>query len=124
MKRPKGESHSECPCCALQAPSGSMKVWRRSKLCRQLVTAQQRASPPEPSAEEWISGLYRYYYVTHEHRVCTACYAHLSEGGQFHGGLRNRSKLAFVMMLAILALLIACLPILLPHLRSALWLTR
>ncbi len=116
-----GERMAPCPCCALEVPSASLRSFTQRKLCRQLLAPHQRADPPAATGDEWVSGLYRYYHITHEHQVCEACHAHLSAGGEM-GGLRNRSKLAFVVMLAVLTMLILSLPILLPHLRSALWL--
>jgi hypothetical protein len=98
-----------------------MMMWREKGLCRQLAVLDPR--PGQGGEDEpWISGPYRYYYVTHEHAVCPACHAHLEAGGQFANPLRNRGKMAFLALLAILVLAIVCLPILIPALRSALWL--
>ncbi len=88
------------------------------------MRAFDREAPPDPAVEGWVSGLYHYYYVTHEYRVCHACFDHLQEGGEFSSPLRHRSKMAFLVLLAIVALLIASLPILLPLLKSALWLDK
>ena len=121
MRKAKAASHVVCPCCALATPGHEMRVWREKGLCRQLAVLDPRPGQGVDD-EQWVSGPYRYYYVTHEHRVCRACHAHLETGGQFANPLRNRGKMAFLVLMAILVAAIACLPILIPALRSALWL--
>ena len=121
MRKAKVESRAVCPSCALEGPSREMLVWREKGLCRQLAVLDPRPGQ-DGDGEQWVSGPYRYYYVTHEHRVCAACHAHLEAGGQFANPLRNWGKMAFLALVTILLVAIVCLPILIPALRSALWL--
>src|ERR1035437_5379500 len=121
MKKAKADPHVVCPSCALATPGHEMRVWREKGLCRQLAVLDPRPGQGGDD-EQWVSGPYRYYYVTHEHQVCPTCYAHLESGGQFANPLRNRGKMAFLVLMAILVAAILCLPILIPALRSALWL--
>jgi hypothetical protein len=118
-QKTRDEGETACHCCGLLASDQGLRSWRERRLCRQLSALEPRH---ERTADEWTSGLYRYYYVTHDHRVCEACHDHLQAGGQFAGAARNRSKQAFLILLAILAIIIVSLPILLPVLKSAFWL--
>lgn len=122
MRSIKGEGDQECQSCGLLAPRAHMRVWRRRRLCRALHVMGRERAPAEPEGEAWVSGLYRYYYVTHEDRVCPVCFDHLEAGGEFSGGLRRRSRVAFLVLLVIVVLLIVSFPVLLPLLKSALWL--
>ncbi len=96
-----------------------MGVWREKLLCRRMTVGG--ADPAPPAADQWTEGLWRYYYVTHDNRVCGPCLQRLEAGGRFK--VHHRSRWAFVVLAAILALLVLALPVILPRLRSALWLT-
>jgi hypothetical protein len=88
--------------------------WRERKLARRLAILD---SDPRPAT----GGPYREYWVEQEHRVCPTCHAALEAGAQFRAFHRNRGKIAVAAVVAVLALLIATLPITLPHMMSALW---
>ena len=118
-RSPAGEA--VCDCCDLRFAAERAHAWTERKLSKRL-----RALDPEDrpdTADEWVSGPYRYYYVDHRHRVCPECHAHLLAGGRFRGLTRNRGKLAFLALMGVVALLLALMPVLLPRLISALWLT-
>jgi hypothetical protein len=118
--KPVGET--VCTSCGLLTPNDHMTVWREKVLCRAMNAFRDAGSEADPTAEEWVKGLYRYYYVTHEHPVCLDCEAHLARGGQLASPTRNRSKMAVIVLIVIVGIVIAALPWLLPHLKSALWL--
>lgn len=109
-----------CECCSLEYPRDQAMTWGERKLARRLKVLDP--APAENAEDSWESGPYRYYYVDHRHRVCPSCHAYLGAGGAFRGVRRNKAKLAFLVLMAIVALLIAAMPVLLPHLISALWL--
>jgi len=116
---PRPDNHyAVCDCCGLEYPAWEALPWHERRKARRLKVLEDAADEPAGAAK----GPYRDYWVKHEHRVCPACYEHLQAGGQFRALKRNKTKLAFLMVVAVVALLIALSPILLPHLISALWL--
>ncbi|HEY4030031.1 MAG TPA: hypothetical protein VGM25_06780 [Caulobacteraceae bacterium] len=110
----KGGFYVVCDCCDLEFPTRDALPWRERTRARRLKVLE---SEPHPAG----GGPYREYWVEHEHRVCPACHANLIAGGRFRAIHRSRGKLALVVVLAAVALLIATLPITLPHMMSALW---
>jgi hypothetical protein len=114
--------YTVCQCCGLLAPSQFMLPWTRRVLCRRLASLEPPVEPAGRSREEWVSGPFRYYYVTHEHQVCDDCFDVLLDGGAFAGAFRHRTKIGFLALAAVVAVIIVCLPVLLPILTSALWL--
>ena len=114
----RGETgfYAVCDCCDLEFPARDALPWRQRTKARRLKVLE---SGPHPAG----NGPYREYWVEHEHRVCPACHAALTAGGRFRALHRSRGKLALVVVAAAVALLIATLPITLPHMMSALWMT-
>ena len=116
-----GQRQVICECCSLLCPSDTLSSWVEQRPARRL-----KALGPIPGAHELHdedpSSPYRGYTVEHRHRVCPICYAHLEAGGEFRAVTRHRGKMTFIAMVAVLALLLALGPFLLPHLLSALWL--
>lgn len=108
--------YAVCDCCGLEYPAWEALPWHERKRARRLKVLDAEPDPADAS-----SGPYRDYWVDHEHRVCPACHRHLHAGGRFRAVSRNTGKIAFLAVLAALALLIAALPFLMPHLLSALW---
>lgn len=115
--RGKGGHYAVCDCCDLEFPARDTLPWRQRNLARRLKVL---GAPPQPSVEGGSSP-YTQYWVEQEHRVCPACHADLMAGGAFRALHRNRSKMAMLAVVAAVALLILSLPVLLPHLLSALW---
>ena len=112
--RGKGGHYAVCDCCDLEFRAGEALPWRQRAKARRLKVLE---SEPQPSA----GGPYREYWVEQEHRVCRACHAQLTAGGQFRAFHRNRNKMAVLAVAAVLAIMIATLPFTLPHMMSALW---
>ncbi len=115
--RGNGGHYAVCDCCDLEFLARDALPWRERNLARRLKVL---GAPPQPSVGGG-SGPYAEYWVEQEHRVCPTCHADLMAGGRFRALHRNRSKLAVLAVVAALALLIAALPVLLPHLMSALY---
>jgi hypothetical protein len=111
------ERHSPCDCCTLLCPSGAIMTWVERRPARRLKALGGPATEDEPP------GPYRAYMVEHVHRVCPSCHVHLCGGGEFRAITRDRGKLAVVVLVAIVALLLAAGPVLLPRLMSAFWRT-
>ena len=112
----KGGHYAVCDCCDLEFAVRDALPWRQRNLARRLKIL---GAPPQPSVGGG-SGPYTEYWVDQEHRVCPACHANLMAGGRFRALHRNRSKMAVLGVVAFLALLLATLPLTLPHLMSAL----
>ena len=110
----RGGFYAVCDCCDLEYPARDALPWRERTWARRLKILE---SQPQSAT----GGPYREYWVEHEHRVCPACHANLAAGGRFRALHRNRSKMALLAVAAIVALLIASLPLTLPHMMSALW---
>ena len=124
MTQAADRGYEACDCCGLLAPRAELLPWKRRMLCREFAVLDPERRAGRRPDEEWVSGAFRHYYVTHDHRVCHACFDHLLNGGEFAGALRHRSKLGFVVLAAVLVVLIALLPFILPVLQSALWLEK
>jgi|WetSurMetagenome_2_1015567.scaffolds.fasta_scaffold185603_2 hypothetical protein len=124
MTGTEGKGYGVCDCCGLLAPQGELLPWTRRMLCREFaVLDPERRSGRNPE-DEWITGAFRHYYVTHDQQVCHACFDHLLNGGEFAGVLRHRTKLGFLILAAVLVAAIVLLPLIMPVLRSALWLDK
>ena len=122
MMRVQRRGYAVCDCCGVLAPSGRMLPWKQRMLCRRLASLATGPDPAGRPDEQWLSGPYRYYWVTHEHAVCDACFDYLLDGGDFAGLQRHRSKIGLLVLAAVLAVLVISLPVLLPVLQSAFWL--
>ena len=114
QSRGRGGHYAVCDSCSLEYPARDALTWRERKLARRLKILES-----EPQTTE--GGPYRQYWVEQEHRVCPVCHADLMAGGRFQPMHRNRSKMAVLAVAVMLAALIAALPVLLPHMMSALW---
>ena len=114
--RSKGGFYAVCDCCDLEYPARDALTWRVRTRARRLKILESAAEPADRSGNP-----YREYWVEHVHQVCPACHADLMAGGRFRSLRRNRSKMALVVVAAAVALLIATLPVTLPHMMSALW---
>ncbi len=108
-----------CECCNLQCPNNELLAWNERRPARRLKALSPLPDSP-PTGEE-APGPYRTYMVNHQHRVCPGCHEHLLMGGEFHAITRNTGRLAFMILALIVGLLIACMPVLLPHLVSGFW---
>lgn len=108
--------YAVCDCCDLEFPARDALAWRERTRARRLKVLDSEAEPAERGDSP-----YREYWVEHVHRVCPACHANLVAGGRFRAVHRNRSKMAVLGVAALLAVLLATLPLTLPHLMSALW---
>lgn len=115
--RGKTGFYAVCDCCDLEFPARDALAWRERTRARRLKILESATEPAERTGSP-----YREYWVEHVHRVCPACHADLMAGGRFRSIRRSRGKMALVAVAAAVALLIATLPITLPHLMSALWL--
>lgn len=111
----------KCPCCSLLVAREDTFQWRETKVCKRLAVLGSE-DLEHNGAESWVSGIYRYYPRTETHRVCWTCYEYLMSGGDLDNLVRNRAKLAFIMLMAALVLAVATLPFTLPTILSALWL--
>ena len=120
--RPLG--HAVCECCGLLAPRAELVPWLQRAQCREFAIQDPTRRQNRKPEEEWITGVYRRFYVTHEHQVCYACFDHLLDGGAFAPALRHRGKIGFLVLGAVVLLLIILMPEILPVLRSALWLEK
>jgi hypothetical protein len=112
--RGKGGHYAVCDCCDLEYPAREAMVWRERKFGRRLKVLESAPQPADGKP-------YREYWIEQEHRVCPACHAELMAGARFRAINRNRSKMALLVVAAILALMIVTLPFTLPHMMSALW---
>ncbi len=117
MARPRDGRvfYAVCDCCDLEFPARDALTWSERKRARRLKILESADQPTERGQNP-----YHEYWVEHVHRVCPACHADLVAGGQFRALHRNRSKMAVLGVVAFLALLLATLPLTLPHLMSAL----
>ena len=116
------KGHGPCDCCGLLAPRAQLLPWLRRMECRELAVLDPERRPNRRPEQEWLVGLFRHYYVTHENWVCHVCFDHLLDGGEFASVRRDRAKIAFLILGAVVVFLIVILPAILPVLRSALWL--
>jgi hypothetical protein len=114
--RDKGGFYLVCDCCDLEFPARDALPWRERIKARRLKILESATARADRGGHP-----YREYWVEHVHRVCPACHADLTAGGRFRALHRNRSKLAVVAVAAAVALLIATLPLTLPHMMNALW---
>lgn len=124
MIQTEGKSHAVCDCCGLLAPRGELLAWQRRTQCRELAVMDPERRPSRRPEAERVSGVFRYYDVIQDYRVCHACFDHLLDGGEFAGFLRHRTKIGLVVLAAVVVVLIVCLPEILPVLKSALWLEK
>ena len=118
--RPTGRA--VCDCCALLAPRAELLPWTRRIQCRELAMQDPERRPDRQPEREWVTGVYRHYYVTRHDQVCNECFDYLLDGGEFASALRHRGKIGFIAVAAVVVLTILFLPEILPALRSALWL--
>ena len=118
--RPTG--HAVCDCCGLKTPRGELLAWTRRTQCREFKVQNPDLRPDRKPDEEWVTGVYRNYYVTNHFEVCNPCFDFLLDGGEFASALRHRTKIGFLAAAAVVVLVILLLPVLLPVLKSALWL--
>jgi hypothetical protein len=107
--------YTVCDCCGLEFPSREAQTWTERTRARRLKILDAEAQPADRGQNP-----YNEYWVEHVHRVCPTCHADLMAGGKFRALHRNRSKMAVLGVVALLAVLIATLPITLPHVMSAL----
>jgi hypothetical protein len=112
--RGKGGHYAVCDCCDLEFPAGDAMTWTERKFGRRLKVLEAGPQPRE-------GGPYREYWVEQQHTVCPTCHAELAAGGRFRAFHRNRSKMAVLAVAVVLAIMIATLPITLPHMMSALY---
>jgi hypothetical protein len=118
------KGHAVCDCCGLITPRAELLPWMRRMQCRELAILDPSRRPGRKPDEEWVTGAFRNYHVTHEHQVCHACFDHLLDGGEFAGAGRHRGKIGFLVLAAVLFVMIVLLPTILPVLSSALWLAK
>ena len=116
--RGPGGHYAVCDCCDLEYPAREGKPWRERKAARRLKVLE---TAPDDAAQVRDGNPYREYWVEQDYRVCPACHAELTAGGQFRALHKNRSKMAVLAVAAMLAVLIVTLPFTLPHLMSALY---
>ena len=118
MSRPRDPRvfYAVCECCDMEFPSRDALVWNERKLARRLRVLESAALPAESGQSP-----YHEYWVEHAHRVCPTCHADLTAGGKFRALHRSRTKMTVLAVAALLALLIATLPLTLPHLMGMLW---
>lgn len=116
--------HAACDCCGLLTARAQLLPWLQRMQCRELAILDPDRRPGRKPGEEWITGVFRNYYVTHEHWVCHACFDHLLDGGELASLGRHRGKIAFLILGAVVLVLVLLLPTLLPILTSALWLAK
>lgn len=109
-----GGHYAVCDCCDLEFPAKDALPWRARSMSRRLKVLEAGSGPREGNP-------YREYWTEHEYRVCPACHADLERGAPFRGLGRNRSKMAVLVVVGVLALMIVTLPLTLPHLMSALY---
>ena len=114
--RSKAGFYLVCDCCDLEFPARDAQTWRERTRARRLKILESAFQPADRGQSP-----YHEYWVEHVHRVCPACHADLTAGGRFRALHRNRSKMAVLGVVALLALLLATLPLTLPHLMSALY---
>ena len=107
--------YAVCDCCGLEFPAREALNWTERNRARRLKILDSDAQPAERGQNP-----YHEYWVEHVHRVCPACHADLSAGGQFRALHRNRSKMAVLAVVLLLIVLLATLPLTLPHVMSAL----
>ena len=112
--RGNGGHFAVCDCCDMEYPAREAMPWRSRTTARRLKILEAEPQPRE-------GGPYRDYEVEQEYRVCRECHASLMAGGRFRSFTRNRSKLAVLVVVAVLVVMIATLPFTLPHMMSALY---
>jgi len=112
--RGKPGHYAVCDCCDLEYPVREGLPWRTTTFARRLKILEAEPQPSE-------GGPYHEYSVEQVYRVCPACHAALMQGGRFRALSKSRSKMAVLAVVAALVLLIATLPITLPHMMSALF---
>jgi len=117
--RPTGRA--VCDCCGLLAPRAELLPWTRRWRCREFAVQDPERRPGRQPEQEWVTGVYRNYYVTQHFQVCNACFDYLLDGGEFASALRHRTKVGVLVLAAVVAAIIILLPEILPVLRSALW---
>ena len=117
--RPTG--HAVCDCCGLNTPRGELLPWTRRMQCHELTVQDPDRRPDRRPEEEWVTGVYRHYYVTQYFQVCNPCFDYLLDGGEFASAVRHRTKIGFLILAATVVMIIVLLPQMLPVLRSALW---
>ena len=106
------------------AERAELLPWTHRRLCREFAVqdpAQRLDRQPEM---EWVTGVYRNFYVTNHFQVCNACFDYLLDGGEFASALRHRGKIGFLVLAAVVLAAILLLPDLLPVLKSAFWLEK
>ena len=120
--RPAG--HAVCDCCGLRAARAELLPWTRRIQCRELTVQDPNLRPERRPEEEWVTGVYRNYFVVQNYQVCNPCFDYLLDGGEFASALRHRTKIGFLILAFVVIVAIILLPDLLPVLRSALWLDK
>jgi hypothetical protein len=120
--RPTG--HAVCDCCGLRTARADLLPWTRRIQGRELTLQDPARRQDRRPEEEWVTGVYRHYFVTLDFEVCNPCFDYLLDGGEFASALRHRTKIGFLALLFVVVVLIVLLPDLLPVLRSALWLDK
>ena len=117
--RPAG--HAVCDCCGLKTPRAELLPWSRRVQCRELTVQDPDRRPGRRPEEEWITGVYRNYFVMLQFEVCNPCFDYLLDGGELASPLRHRTKIGFLVLAAVVIVAIILMPNLLPVLKSALW---
>ncbi len=117
--RPQG--FAICECCGLRAPRAELAPWLQRAKCQELTLQDPDRRPARKPEEEWVTGVYRHFYVTHEFQVCPSCFDYLLDGGEFASFFRHRGKIGFLILATVVVTLIILLPELLPLMRSAFW---
>jgi hypothetical protein len=107
--------YAVCDCCDLQFPAHDALIWRERTRARRLKILESATEAADRGQNP-----YHEYWVEHAHRVCPTCHADLMAGGRFRALHRNRSKMAVLGVVVLLALLLVTLPLTLPHVMSAL----
>lgn len=114
--RGKAGFYAVCDCCDLEFPARDALTWRERTRARRLKILESAAQAADRGQNP-----YNEYWVEHVHSVCPACHANLIAGGRFRALHRNRSKMAVLGVVLLLIVLLASLPLTLPHLMSALY---
>ncbi len=113
-----------CDCCGLLTARTELLPWTKRSRCRELAMQDPARRPDRRPDEEWVTGVYRNYYVTQYYQVCDACFDYMLDGGEFASALRHRGKIGFIAVAVVVVVTILFLPEILPLLRSALWLNQ
>lgn len=117
--RPTGRS--VCDCCGLITERSELLAWTHRRQCREFAVQDPARRLDRQPETEWVTGVYRNYYVTNHFQVCNACFDYLLDGGEFASALRHRTKIGFLILAFVVVVTILLLPDILPVLRSALW---